>query len=703
MKRLFILFLLSQSLFAQDDNIRLPDVVVTARKKTENLQKVPISTTSFNEEQIQESGATSVRDLIEYTPNVSVVGSSSGRYITPYIRGQGNQDVQLPDEVSVAFYLDEVPLPRYAFDNELLDIERVDVMRGPQGTLFGKNTQAGAINILTKDPSDKHESQISLMAGNQDQRSVTTMNNQSYLDGKLRNRFAFKYAERGGWINDTLQKKELGDMDVFAFNNTLSYASSDTLKYVFKLTTQDENGTDPMFVKKDIAGYPKSGQDIVPAYQDDFYGTSLKITKDFESTRLTTIAAANYHDFHVRYDEADEYISAAYLAANGASVYLNDADVLWRDMHEYERLYYGEVRLENTGSGPAWTVGANLNHQNYRLISHVNTFRPGPVEIDQNVRLRGTNLSLFGEVSSEVASKLTLTGGARLIYDDKKYDVTHTSTSTLTSYKQESSKDYTNGTGRLALEYQVSETIMPYISIARGYQSGGYPSFQFNAYNNISEDQLPYKESSSLVYEIGAKTETANKRLRTNFSLYFNDIKDKQIRVKDPDTNLSGYKNVDSDIFGGEVEQVVKLTHDLTFSMGIGYTNAKFAEAVTSDGKTINHKGGRIANIPYWSGSALLRYARYFSSLGGMISTRLAYKYTGTRYGDNNNLTTLGSYGLWDFSLGYEHERFGASFFMNNIFDKSYESQGYYYTSLSTGVSSPGMPRLFGIRGSFYF
>src|SRR5690606_27507592 len=104
-------------------------------------------------------------------------------------------------------------------------------------------------------------------------------------------------------------------------------------------------------------------------------------------------------------------------------------------------------------------------------------------------------------------------------------------------------------------EYQMTDTIMPYISIARGYQSGGYPSFQFNAYNNISEDQLPYKESSSLVYEIGTKTETFNKRLRTNVSLYYNDIEDKQIRVRDPNTNLSRYENVNSEIFGGELEQ----------------------------------------------------------------------------------------------------------------------------------------------------
>src|SRR5690606_19968227 len=267
MKSLLILLLITQTLFAQD-SVRLDEVVVTARKKAENLQVVPISTTSFNEEEINNSSIESVRGLVELTPNVSIVGSSSGRYITPYIRGQGNQDAQLPDEVSVAFYLDEVPLPRYAFDTELLDVARVDVMRGPQGTLFGKNTQAGAINIVTKDPSIEDGQKLSFQYGNLDQKGVSGVSNSEYLDGKVKNRLALKYKERGGWINDTLQNRKLGDMDVFAFSDTIVYQPSQSLKYTLKLSLDDENGTDPLYVKRGVEGYPKTGQDILPRYQD---------------------------------------------------------------------------------------------------------------------------------------------------------------------------------------------------------------------------------------------------------------------------------------------------------------------------------------------------------------------------------------------------------------------------------------------------
>src|SRR5690606_26742287 len=114
--------------------------------------------------------------------------------------------------------------------------------------------------------------------------------------------------------------------------------------------------------------YPKTGQDILPRYQDDFYSSTLKIQKDFDSTRLTTIAAINYHDFWVKYDEADHYIAGNRLTGP-FQVYLDDPNVLYRELKEYERVYYFESRLENTVGEIDWTTGISANHQNYRLIA----------------------------------------------------------------------------------------------------------------------------------------------------------------------------------------------------------------------------------------------------------------------------------------------------------------------------------------------
>lgn len=698
---LIIPTLLAPSSFAQSNDVKLDEIIVTARKKKENLQEVPISATSFDEKKLEGAGIESVRDLADLTPNVSIIGSSSGRYITPYIRGQGNQDANLPEEISVSFYLDEVPLPRYAFDNELIDVEKIEVLRGPQGTLFGKNTQAGAINITTKDPNASDGHKLTATYGNLDTRSVGGTTNFKLGSDKLQNRLSLKYKERGGYIYDTLQKRDLGDMNVFAGSNALQYRPSESLKLTFKIGLQDEEGTDPLIVARDIQGYPKTGQDILPAYDNHLYTTSLKAEKDFGDVVLTTIAAFNYHDFHVKYDEADYYIANDYITsrigATLAAQYINNPDILYRDIKEFERQYFGEVRLNNKETDLAWTAGLNFSKNNYRLVNFVNTFTTGPKRIHQNVQLLTTALSGFGEVTKQLPSKLALTVGARLIHDQKEFKSYHSSTD-LAQYQQDSEKDFTDYAAKVALGHKTTENINTYFSFARGYQSGGFPSYQFNNYNAVAEDQGAYGESSSLAYELGIKSQLAGSRLRLNAAIFYNDIKDKQVRARDPNTNLSYYANIDTDVYGGEIESEYKLSRDLTLGANIGHTNSKFAEATPS-----TKKGARLANIPYWSGSTFGQFSRYYASFDGLFIFRATYKYNGSRYGDNTNVTKMGSYGLWNFRTGIDKENYSFFVYVDNAFDKSYESQAYFYTSLDTDVSSLGMPRLYGVTATVRF
>ena len=184
---LISILLLNDFSLAQEDQEN-EAIYIIARKRKENIQEVPISITTYDEYQIEEAGIGTIRDLTDTTPNVSLIGSNSGRYSTPYIRGQGNQDLNLPEEVSVGFTLDEIPMPRFAMDNDLVDIQSIEVLRGPQGTLFGKNTQAGTINIYTKEPNDKDGSKVTVEVGNLDVKSVIGTTNFKLGSEKLQNR-----------------------------------------------------------------------------------------------------------------------------------------------------------------------------------------------------------------------------------------------------------------------------------------------------------------------------------------------------------------------------------------------------------------------------------------------------------------------------------------------------------------------------------
>ncbi|PIK14872.1 TonB-dependent receptor plug domain-containing protein [Halobacteriovorax sp. JY17] len=684
-------------------------IYIIARKRKENIQEVPISITTYDEYQIEEAGINTIRDLTDTTPNVTLIGSNSGRYSTPYIRGQGNQDLNLPEEISVGFNLDEIPMPRYAMDNDLIDIQSIEVLRGPQGNLFGKNTQAGAINIYTKEPNYKDGSKITLEAGNLDTKSVIGTTNFKLGSEKLQNRLSLKYKEQGGYIHDTFLNKDLGDSETYSLGNTLQFKPSNTFKSTFKVGLQKKEGSDPLIISRNEPGYPKSHQNIDPIYKTNLVTTSLKLEKDFDDVLLTIIGAFNYYDFNIKYDEADYYITYDYLRSQVgtalANQYINNSNELFRSIREHQRQYYTEFRLTNKDSSDlSWTAGINLSRNNYRLQSHIRTFSGGFVFKKQNINLISDTFSVFGEATKNLSSIYSLSFGTRVNHDRKEFKSIHQST-TIADYRQSSEEDYTNFSSKLTLAAKVSSTKNLYASVARGYQSGGYPSYHFNNYNGISKDQPAYEDSTSLSYEIGSKMSFFKQRLTLNSALFFNDIKDKQVRVKDTTTNQSFYANIDTDVFGGELEAKLKATQDLTFGSNLGYTNSKFKEeTVSGTGSTVlNKKGARLANIPYWTGSTFAQYSYFLNNVNGYLNFRTSYKYIGQRFGDNINHTRMGSYGLVGARVSFEKEAYTISAYVNNLFDKVYESQAYYYSAFDKEVSSPGLPRMYGMKASYRF
>lgn len=685
------------------------DVVVIGDKITGERLEIPASYSLLDELDLQEAKIDDIRDAAEILPNFMVVGSSSSRYITPYIRGQGNQDLNLPDEISVSFYLDEVPLPRYAFETELIDIQRLELLRGPQGTLFGKNTQAGAVLLTSRPPRvEGRAHEVSLGAGNLGQRQVRAKSNYEVFSPKLTARTAIALKERDGWIQDTLLNRKLGQRETQALHQAFLYQPNDRRTLSLKLGAQREDGDDPFFVKRQEPAFPVSGQDLLPNYRRDLLTSSLKWEERLSSSStLTGITAFHYYDFGVKYDEADAYIARNRLVATlgqaGAQMIINDPTRLFRDIKEYDRQFFQELRLKTLlTEKDQLTVGVNASQTNYRLVNFVNTFTTGPAEISQNIQLKGLNLSGFADWQRSLSERLEMTLGGRLNYDEKRFQATHSSTA-LSFYAQDSKKDFTDLTGKLALSYAWSDDQRTYTSLARGYQPGGYPSFQFNNYSGLSVDQEAFDKSSSLAYELGHKARFFEGRLETEASLYYNQVRDKQVRVRDPNANTSYYENVDSTIFGGELEARAELMSGFKGGASLGYTNSRFDETIVSGTQSVLRANDRLANVPYWNGNAFLQYGHdLFSGLGYWVS-RLSYSYRGGRFGENINRTHLPSYGLWNFTTSLESEAWGVSLKVENLFDKLYDSQAYYYTSLSEEVSSPGLPRLISVEATYRF
>lgn len=706
--------LLTSSAYSQA--VKIDDVYVNARKTSENIQDVPMPISSFNENDLKDTKSETVRDITAQVPNVQIIGSSSGRYITPYIRGLGNQDIQLPDESSVMMYLDEVALPRYAFDLDFLDLKSVEVLRGPQGTFFGNSTQGGAIQFLTYAPLEKNDDKVSLAYGNDNAIKVQAQAT-AKLSPNIGNTLSAQFKKQDGWIHNSTLNKDYGDFENYSIQNTFQIKPSDKSNLVFKVFTEKEEGNDPSFIKAGLSK-PEVKQAIDPAYSDKNTLTSLKYEHEFDAFKFTSISAFNYHNFKVKYDEAGELLSADYrafiLANYGAGAaaaldaYVSDPNRGFRDFEEYERQYFQEFRISSDKGSLPFTLGLNYTNRNYRLLSFVKTISSSLTDktIDQNVQLTNDSVALFGHVEKKLNEKNVVSVGLRLSHDVKKYDSTHkgTGTGALSSYTQSSKEDYTDYSAKTTYQYYLKKNHQVYTSISRSTMPGGYPSYQFNNYTDKSSDQPAYDKSVSYNYEIGTKGEFFEKHLLVNTSFFFNNIKDKQVRIRDSGTNLSKFENIDVDIYGLELETRYKFDMGLTLGANAGYTNAQFSEAYAASSSETVSEGNRLSNVPYWNGNAFTQYAKEVLLFGSSIFVaRLDYAYTGSRYGEVTNTTKLGTIGLWNARVAIEKNNFEFALYGKNIFDKKYDDQGYYYSSIRTTVATPGEPRRYGAEFSYYY
>lgn len=685
------------------------DVIVLGKKLQVGATKTSLNVVDLNQLEIQERGIETVRDLADSTANLQIVGSSSSRYITPYIRGQGNQDLNLPDDISVMFYLDEIPLPRYAFETELFDLSSIQVLRGPQGTLFGKNTQAGAVLLNTASPADTLAgNELSVGRGNFDQWRFRLKSNYSWGE-KIKGRSAVLFKDSDGWIKDRVLNRDLGARQTQVIQNSFIYSISENQRLQFNIGAQREKGDDPFFVARTQNQEPLSGQDKTPFYERDLLMASVKYELDLGSrSTLTALTSMSYYDFQVSYDEADFFVSinrlTNLLGANTANSLVNNPNVLYRDIKEYDRQSFSELRLKTRFNElTTLNAGMALSVGNYRIDSFVNTFTGASLsDIQQNIQLKSLSYSMFADLEHKFNDRWALSVGARGNVDEKEFLSDHKSVA-VSSYQQKSQSRFDDVTARVALVRSWTDWTQTYVSLARGYQPGGYPSFQLNNFRGLSRDQEPFNKSVSTNYEVGHKIKSEDKSFEFQGAFFYNDVRARQIRVRDQITNNSRYQNVDSEIFGGELEARRNLFESFNFGGSLGYTNSRFTQTVISSGSETLKNNDRTANVPYFNAGVFAGFSHYLLAWNSYFFTRLAYAYTGSRFGENRNQTRLPSFGLWNWKIGLDGERWAAEFKVTNLFDKRYDSQAFYFTTFEQEVSSPGLPRMLSLDLTYRF
>ena len=562
----------------------IDEIIVTAQKKEERLLDVPISISVVSDEFIENTGISNLADLAYAVPNLSVVETSPG-VLTAAIRGVTNSTGLSP---LTGIYLDEIPLSITAalsINVETIDIEQVEVLKGPQGTLYGQGSVGGTIRFITKDPSfDGIEGQIGASAygtkNGDSSGEFTGFFNLPVIDDTLAFRVAATYKDRGGWID----RPDVGINGIEDAND--SELSSIRLKGLWNISEDftanltamrhrsDDGGPNQIntgaMADSNFQSIVRNGQDFLPVnsgYQYDLYNLTLSYDLGF----ATLTSSSSSADVELFQASIQTMTSASDVAFVGS---VSSADI-----------YAQELRLAGTSNAIDWVIGGFYTDAEERQASDVEVYSEGDFLFGFADFINfGTTKTkaIFGNLSYHLNDELTLSLGARSFEDDRTFDTLFFGISKSGAFDHVSLKG--------SISYAPTENSNLYLSISEGFRSGG-----FNAFGGSD-----YDPESMISYEVGTKTTLLDGRLSAEASIYHSQYQDYQNAVLDASGIASNTQNAgDAEIQGIEWSTQFHISELMSLGFNANFTDTEFTKL---DPNTVSVRlGDSLSDIPKYS------------------------------------------------------------------------------------------------------
>lgn len=590
----------------QKASLQLDEVVVTARKRTERLKEVPISANVQSGEELAKLGVADLEQMTNYVPNLTIQPSPG----TPsmYIRGIGSGPSNLAFEPSVGLFIDGLYMGRgRQSSTEFLDVARVEVLRGPQGALFGKNTSSGAVNITTNVPTSDFEAMLrSTGYFEGDEGYDLTGILSGGLTDKLSGRIAIGYTNRDGWIRNTaLGNKQEPQRENVQGRLTLAYEPNTSSEFILRAhlfdyqTDGDFMASFPFGAERTLTRATTPGLDEF----DDGNGANVGLTGNFEfgeGYTLTTITG--YSNFE----------------------YLRQLDSDWSP-DPYFRSQFGEsfwqasqeVRITSpVNNAFSWIAGAYFHRAESDEIitrSYI-TFGPFLGTSFRIVDQQTTSASIYGQATYDFSKNWRLTGGLRGTFEKKEggYDRTNAGVvpgtwldTDLVGEIEEEAFDPS-----VQLQY-LSGPSMFYVSYAKGSKAGGFVSSS----TVVTQDGFVYSDETSSSVEAGAKLDLFDRRAQLNLAVFETEYKNLQVAAWDPIANAAITRNAaDATARGVEAELAARINEALTFRGSAAYLDIKYDDFPGANclydpnrapGPCLENIGGtRVPRAPEWSATA---------------------------------------------------------------------------------------------------
>ena len=726
----------------RDDTATMDVVMVTAQKKAESLQKVPIAITAYSADDLDEQGISDFQGLSERTPGL-LIGAFTPAQPEISIRGVGTKEDGPGANDSTVVSVDDVYIAsRIAQIIDIYDLERVEVLRGPQGTLYGRNSIAGSINFITQKPDEDFALKLEQTIGSYNQYDTRALVKGALnADAGLYGKISYSHRVHDGFVDlfsdATTQIGELNGVNRHSVRGQIRYAPSDS-GLDATLTLEGETDRDQGYNREpigDITADPARNSvaintalgrtDIFDSVATegfldrDVFGASLKVDYSLGDITLTSITA---------FREAEVQFGLDCCGLNGLVYPRANYNYVDEEASQFTQ----EFKVGGATDRLDWIVGVFYTDESDRRREG---FGFGPItnpqgsfdEISASSAFTNTSdvdaaieaWALYGQGTYSLTDNLRATLGLRHSKEDKTIVASGGVTggpptgiivgpfAPTTASDSWSSTDF-----RVALDYDLSDNVLVFGSIASGFKSGGFAGSPKTA----AAATRSFDEETALNYEVGLKSTLFNNRMRLNVAGFFTDYENLQVTrfATTPTTPAFGEflteNAAGAELKGLEIETLFLVADNLELSLNYAYLDAEFTDfsGVTplADGTTPDFTGNRLRQAPEHSISANAHYS-WHDVFGDAdkVSLNLSARYVDDVFydPDNNPRAVVNSYAIGDLRLGYTSPsgKYKTDFWVNNVTNEEHFTHAFSLSGGQRAYGNVGKPRWYGVTFTY--
>ncbi|HJU39121.1 MAG TPA: TonB-dependent receptor, partial [Tahibacter sp.] len=672
------------------DASKLDTVTVTARKREETLQDVPISVTAFTAESLDKLNVTDISDLAGKVPNLTIYAArGSNTTLTAYIRGIGQSDPLWGFEPGVGIYLDDVYVARpQGALLDVFDVERIEVLRGPQGTLYGKNTVGGAIKYISRALPTETEGFGQVTLGNYAERDFKGAVGGASGDGTWRGRVAFASMNHDGFGENLVTGEDVSDKDTTAVRASVGFFPSDR----FNATLSFDAINDHSNVRgaKRLAINPFDPNRTPPNDSDYDVQNGMPNVNETEMRGESLVM-----NFLPGGDFSFKSVTAYRKSDTATNIDFDTLQAKITDVRAYydDNQFSQELQMNYDGGGAFHAVGGIYYFRGEASGIILNNFlnasfgtTTGTVETD--------SIAAYADGTYQFNEKFSLSAGIRYTSEDKNADVLNrafsdatftTPVATTADFNDELSTS--NFSPRFSLDYHLTPDALLYASASRGFKSGG-----FNIRANVAaapDSAKPFKDEQVDAFEIGNKLALFDGRFFINTALFYNKYRDIQLSVFTSYTLPNGTQGFFGDftnagrahVSGAEVEFAWKPDEHWTVNGNVAFLDTKYDEYLDRGVDIADRQ--RFTNAPAFQGGLNVEYTTPVGA--GSVTGRVGYRYQ-TKVVPTTDLSTAiaqDKYGLLDATLIWETGTpWSFALRGTNLTDRSYRTTGYNIPAL---------------------